>query len=233
MRHLSTSCHQALLTSLCLLLLLSTSCDRQVKHPPAAEARPTPSFRSVSYRLTRLDEPSFLDSLRALPPADSTLIKRLLVPSQRDAAFDSATAYRRYRTFPLGPYRAEVVAVISDFNTVSGSLQLLLFAKGNQWVSTVALASHADEAGATEDITSVQESPLVFQQIKVTTEVVETRLEQEGKPEQIIGVATTTIKNTLRFDRGRLTKTQLDSTYRLVKEGQPTTTEAPGEVKRP
>ena len=206
---------------------MGTSCDQQPKHPLRAEAPPTSSFRPVSYRLTRLDEPSLVDSLRALPRADSTLIKHLMVPGEHDAAFDSATAYHRYRTFPLGPYRAEVVAVISDFNTVSGSLQLLVFTAGNQWVSTVALASHADEAGATEELTSVQVPPVAFEQHKVTSKMVETHLEQEGKPEELLGVAITTTSAALRLERGRLTKTRLDSTYQLIKEKQAATTEGP------
>jgi hypothetical protein len=224
----ASRCHAALVIFMGVVLLLAPSCDHPTERPPMAKEHPTPQFRRVSYQLARLDEPTFRDSLRALPRADSTFIKRLLVPGQHDAAFDSATAYRRYRTFALGPYRAEVVAVVSDFNTVSGSMQLLLFTAGNQWVSTVALASHADEAGAMEELTSVQVSPVAFEQHKVTSEMVETHREQEGKPEELLGVATTTTRVALRLDRGRLTKTRLDSTYQLVKERQ-----AGGYHKRP
>ncbi len=68
MRHLATSlCHQVLLTSLgSLLLLMGTSCDQQVPPQQLRHGRPTPSFRSLSYRITRLDQPSFLDSLHVL-----------------------------------------------------------------------------------------------------------------------------------------------------------------------
>lgn len=231
MRYLFASpCRPALLVFIGGLLL-TPACNHPTERPPTTKERPAPPFLPVSYQLTRLDEPTFLDSLRALPRADSAVIKRLLVPGQHDSAFDSATVYRRYRTFPLGPYRAEVVAVISDFNTVSGSLQLLLFTAGNRWVATAALAAHSDEAGATEDITSLQASPLTFQQHRVSTEVVETHLEREGEPEKVIGVATTITQAVLRLDRGRLTKTRIDSTYQLVKDGKAATTQGSKEAR--
>jgi hypothetical protein len=178
-------------------------------------AAPKTSFHPVSFQLKRLEESSFLDSIRALPRADSSLTK-YLIPHRRLSAADSTTAYYYYRTFPFGLYQAKVVAVITDYNTVSGSLQLLLFTTQKQWVSTVALASHYNEAGATVESSSIQESLVSFRQQKVTTEVLEAGLE-EDEPGKFLGVATTNTHTSLKLTSGGLKKTRLDSTYRLLK----------------
>lgn len=174
-----------------------------------------PPFRPVSYCLTQLDESPLLDSVRALPRADSTFIKRLVVPGQRDAAFDSATAYYRYRTFALGPNRAEVIAVITDFDGITGQLWLLLFGPDNRWMTTVNLASYFGGHGATQEYSSVQLTPTTFRQQNVTAEMIEKPGTNAGKdPDWLVG--TTTAHYLLRFERGRFIKRQLDSTYVLT-----------------
>lgn len=204
--------HQVLLSFLGVLLLLGPSCEQPAERPPTATANPTPPFRPVSYQLTRLDESTFLDSLRALPRADSTLIKCILVPGQKYVAFDSATAYYRYRTFALGPNRAEVVAGITEFDGITGKLQLLLFTPDNRWVTSVNLASYFDGHGATQDYTSIQLTPTTFRQQHVTEELIEKPGTKVGKdPEWLAG--TTTAHYLLRFDNNRFSKRQLDSTY--------------------
>jgi hypothetical protein len=102
-----------------LMLLLLPACTQSPPNETASKAAaPLNSpFKPVTYSLLRLEQDSlFVDSLRALPRADSAWIKLLTQsdgPAQQPSAFDSATAYYRYRTLSLPPYRGEVVVTIS------------------------------------------------------------------------------------------------------------------------
>ncbi|TDN40297.1 hypothetical protein E4631_24550 [Hymenobacter sp. UV11] len=157
----------------------------------------------------QLEGSSFLDSLRTLPRADSTLIKPLMTGV---AEFDSATVYYRYRTFALGPNRAEVIAAITDFDGITGKLQLLLFTPDNRWITNANLASYFDGHGATQDYTSVQLTPTTFHQQSSTEELIEKPGRKAGQdPEWLVG--TTTAHYLLQFDNNRFIKKQLDSTY--------------------
>lgn len=159
--------------------------------------------------------------MRTLPRAESAYIKLLTRadgPPQQAGAFDSATAYYRYRTLSLPPYRGEVVATISDFNTLSGSLRLLVFTAANHWVSTCLLATHYDEAGAREDLLSVQRTPTTFWQQKLAGGVKELPPKKAGDPSRYVGNEYSTTHYLLQFRAGKFTQMRLDSTYRLTKE---------------
>jgi hypothetical protein len=85
-------------------------------------------------------------------------------------------------------------------------------------VSTSLLAKHYDEAGAREDLLSVQRTPMAFWQQRLAGGVKEIPAKEADKPSRYVGTEDITTHYFLQFSAGKFTKTLLDSTYRLTKE---------------
>lgn len=131
---------------------------------------------------------------------------------------DRSTGFYRYRTYAIAPYRAEVVAVLTDFNTLSASLQLLLFREADQWVATVPLAFYYEEAGAEEAHHTVQTTATRFEQTKVVSDFEYTPEKPGQERRTLLGRSTMTIRSVVTVTEQGVIRRQIDSTYVLHKE---------------
>lgn len=207
---------------LCTSIVFLASCDNSSKTSKKVVLPASATFKPVSYSLGHLEgDYLLLDSLRTLPKADSSLMKLIMKTGEERTLlgqFDSTKSFYRYCSLHFGPYRAEVVAVITEFNTVTASLQMLLFTDSNRWVSTTPLAFYYDEAGWHEDRTSTQNTPTTFLQQKLAGGIKEVPPKVEGQPSVYIGTETITTHSLLALKAGKITITRLDSAYSLTKE---------------
>jgi hypothetical protein len=210
----------------CLALLLGFSaCQERDKQERGSLEQKGPeqeatAFQPRSFSLTRLDSvQSFLDSLRTLPRADSLFIRQFLAAADPatgpDQALHTATTFHRYASLQVGGRPAEVIAEISEINTVRPSLHLMLFDEQKRCVATVPLALHYDEAGGREDWSSVQNKPTSFLQRREKADFVYKQTEQEVMDP--IGRGTTVIHLGLEIKNQRVEKKQIDSTYTVTK----------------
>ncbi|MBC6698955.1 hypothetical protein [Hymenobacter sp. BT190] len=202
----------------CVLLLGLTACNST----PQEKQQVVKHFKPITYSLAKLSENNnhLLDSLRALHKADTSLIKWLSPTSNTmpgEDAFYQATRFYRYNDFTIGESKAVIVAVITDFNTLSASLQLLMFDKAGKWLSTMPLALYYDEAGATDAMTSIQTTLDTFVQQRVVEDF-KYGPETPEVPTEILGRLSTTTHTLVKLDKNGVHKTQLDSTTILKKQ---------------
>ncbi|GAB3294952.1 hypothetical protein [Hymenobacter tenuis] len=200
-----------------LLFLVLSACDGQHKQAKVTQ-QGTTAFQPRSFSLARLDgTQSFLDSLRALPRVDTLLLRQFFakvdsryIPGK---AYDAYTTFHRYTTLTIGERHAEVIAEIMDINTVYAILHLILFDEQNQCVATVPLALHYDEAGGSENWSSIQKTRTSFLQRQEKSDFVY-KSPMEGDP---VGRDTVLIYLSIELKNSRVEKSRVDSTYTATK----------------
>lgn len=201
-------------------VLILSACNEKDNQSKLLENQ-TALRKPIVLSLARLDSvQSFLDSLRALPRADSALIKSLLTAGNLamtpDETIDTVTTYHCYTTFKIGDGSAQVIAIITELNTIAASLQLMVFNGIGVCTATVPLAFYYDEAGGKEQWRSVQTSSTTFLRRKEYSDFVYANIADSitgsGDP---IGRGTTLVRSAIEYKNKRFYTRQIDSTYKV------------------
>jgi len=146
------------------------------------------------------------DSIKKLPQIETVFLQNIFpLLDNNMISKDGFTTFHYYKEIKIKNYKGIIVACLSDYNTISCYLNIIIIGKNEEIVASSKLAEYFNESGGEIHLRSIQNSENEFYQTRYEGGVLD---DTSGFSQSIHSI--------LKFENNMFKINQIDSTYELI-----------------